>query len=131
MLDSKQVRTPVGTMWIDGSGLLWHKLDAGIVVRVEHAAAIRQVVAALTGGRPVRAVVDISGVEFANRAARDAFAQPIDDSNEVATAVVVGSSVARALGSLFLKLSRPSRPVRLFVDENEAAQWVASVPTPE
>ena len=131
MPDSEQVKTPVGTMWLDGNGLLWHKLDAGIVVEVEHAAGVRQATAALTGGRPTRAVVDISEVEFASRAARDAFAQPVDDSNEVATAVVVGSSVARALGTLFLKLSRPSRPVRLFLDVDEAAQWVASVPIPE
>ena len=131
MLGSKEIRTPVGAMWIDEGGLLWHRLDPGVVVRAEHAARIRQATAALTGGRPVRAVVDISGVEFANRSARDAFAQPLDESNEVATAVIVKSAVARALGTLFLKLSRPSRPVRLFLDETEGAEWVASVPLPE
>jgi hypothetical protein len=65
---------------------------------------------------------------FADRAARDAIASSIDDSDEVATAIIVGSAISRAMGTLFLKLSRPVRPVRLFLDEGEAARWVATVP---
>ena len=52
-------------------------------------------------------------------------ATSLDDSNEVATAVIVGSPISRALGTLFLKLSRPARPVKLFLDEEEAVRWVA------
>lgn len=84
-----------------------------------------EAVQTLTEGRPG---VNISGVQFADRAARDAFAKPIDDSNEVATAVIVKSAVSQAMGTLFLRLSRPARPVKLFVDEQEAARWVATVP---
>jgi len=115
-------------MWLDDSGLLWHRLDEGVTVRVEHAAGIREAVNEVSGGAPVRAVVDISGVMFADRAARDSMASSIDDSDEVATAVIVGSAIGRAMGTLFLKLSRPVRPVRLFLDEEEAARWVATVP---
>jgi len=125
---SEPIRTPIGMMWIDEAGLLRHRLDEGITVRAEHAAGIREAVAEVAAGAPVRAVVDISGVEFADRKARDALATSLDDSNEIATAVVVGSAVSQALGTLFLKLSRPSRPVKLFLDEAEAARWVATVP---
>lgn len=114
-------------MWMDEAGLLWHRLDEGVTVEPDHLDGIRSAVRELTNGAPVRAVVNISGLHFADRAAREAFARPIDDSNEVATAVVVGSAMARTLGALFLKLSRPARPVQLFVDEDEAARWVASV----
>jgi hypothetical protein len=115
-------------MWIDSTGLLRHRLDEGITVKAEHAAGIREAVQEVAGGSPIRAVVDISGVQFADRHARDAMATALDDSNEVATAVIVRSPISRALGTLFLKLSRPERPVRLFLDEEEAAQWVATVP---
>lgn len=115
-------------MWIDAAGLLWHRLDDGITVRAEHADAIRDAVIDLSDGAPVRAVVDVSGVKFADRQARDAIASSLDDSNEVATAIIVNSSISRALGTLFLRLSRPARPVRLFVDEDAAAKWVAEVP---
>jgi hypothetical protein len=125
---SEPIRTPIGMMWIDEAGLLRQRLDEGITVRAEHAAGIREAVAEVAAGAPVRAVVDISGVEFADRKARDALATSLDDSNEIATAVAVGSAVSQALGTLFLKLSRPSRPVKLFLDEAEAARWVATVP---
>lgn len=115
-------------MWLDDSGLLWHRLDHGVSVRVEHASGIREAVEHVSKGAPVRAVVDISGVQFADRAARDAMASVLDDSNEVATAIIVDSSISRAMGTLFLKLSRPKRPTRLFIGEREAATWVAGVP---
>jgi hypothetical protein len=115
-------------MWIDESGLLWHRLDDGVVVEVDHAPGIEAAVREVSRGMPVRAVVDISGVHFADRLARNAFARPVDDSNEIATAVIVGSSMSRVMGTLFLKLSRPARPVKLFLDEDEAARWVAAVP---
>jgi hypothetical protein len=117
-------------MWLDESGLLWHRLDEGVVVRVEHAAGIREAVERVSKGAPVRAVVDISGVQFADRDARDAMASALDGSNEIATAIIVDSAISRAMGTLFLKLSRPSRPVRLFIGEREAARWAAGIPIP-
>jgi hypothetical protein len=128
---SEPIRTPVGMMWVDETGLLWHRLDDGVTVRVEHAAGIRRAVQEVSNSAPVRAVVDVSGVQFADRDARDAIASSLDDSNEVATAVIVGSAISRALGTLFLKLSRPARPVRLFLDENDAANWARGVPAPD
>lgn len=124
---NRPVRTPVGVMWVDDADLLWHRLDTGITVRPEHAREVASAVDQLSGGRPVRAVVDISGVQFADRHARDAFSNTIDDSVEVATAIIVSTSISRMLGTLFLKLSRPARPVRMFLDEDEAAAWVAGV----
>lgn len=115
-------------MWIDDAGLLWHRLDEGVTVHAEHVDEVRESIQQLSNGEPVRAVVDISGVHFADRAAREAFSKPVDETNEVATAIVVRSAVARTMGALFVKLSRPARPVQLFFDEDEAARWVASVP---
>jgi hypothetical protein len=114
-------------MWIDEAGVLWHRLDTGITVRAEHAPEVASAVDQLSGGNRVRAVVDISGVQFADRQARDAFSNTIDHSVEVATAIIVNSSISRMLGTLFLKLSRPTRPVRMFLDNDEAAAWVAGV----
>lgn len=122
------IRTPVGMMWMDEAGLLWHRLDEGVTVYARHAPGIREAVRELSKGLPVRVVVDVSSIEFADREARDAIAASLDDSCEVATAVIVGSPISRALGTLFLKLSRPARPVRLFLDETDAARWVAAVP---
>ena len=120
------VRTPVGVMWVDEDGILWHRLDDGITVTADDATAVREAVLGLTGGEPIRALVDISGVGFADRKARDAFGSEWD-ANEIATAVVVGSAVSRTLGNLWLQLSKPARPVRLFSDHASALDWVKRV----
>ena len=117
------IKTSIGSMWIDTSGMLWHRLDAGVLVTADHAGETVAAVRRLTGGRPVPAVVDIRGAAFADRAARDGFAGDPDSSAELATALIVDKAFSKRLGNLFLQLSKPSRPVRMFTSEEEAAAW--------
>jgi hypothetical protein len=67
------VKTSIGTRWLDASGVLWHRLDPGVLVAAEHAKETVQAVIRLTGGNPTPSVVDIRGAAFADRAARDGF----------------------------------------------------------
>ncbi len=115
--------TPIGEMWLDDDGLLWHRLNPGVEVTAADAKATLAAMEDLTGGRAAPAVVDIRGVAFANRQARQFFSQDLDASPEIATALIVGSGPSRAMANLFLKLSRPARPVRSFTREEEAAAW--------
>lgn len=114
-------------MWVGADGILRHHLDEGIVVTEADAAGVWQKIVELCGTAPVRSVVDLSGVEFADRRARDAFSEPRAGANEVATAVVVGTLVSRTLGNMFLNLSKPERPVKLFTAESEALDWLRSL----
>ncbi|MDH3259940.1 MAG: hypothetical protein OEM84_03095 [Acidimicrobiia bacterium] len=120
---SGTVKTAIGTMWIDASGVLWHRLDAGVIVTGEHAKETLKAVHELTSGQPVPAVVDIRGTAFADRAARDGFAGDEETSAELATALIVDRAFSRRLGNLFLRMSKPARPVRMFTSEEEAAVW--------
>jgi hypothetical protein len=126
MSNAEHVKTPIGTMWLDETGVLWHRLDAGVAVTVEDAEATLAAVHSLTSGRPVPAIVDIRGAGFADRAARDGFAGDEDVSFEVATALIVDNSFSRQLGNLYLRWSTPNRPVRMFTSEDEAAVWARS-----
>jgi len=117
------VRTPIGTLSIDESGLLWHRLDSGVVVDVDAARQTVDAVRQITSGRAMPAVVDIRGVAFADKAARDGFAGDEHSSNELATALVVDKRFSKHLGNLFLRMSKPRRPVRMFTSEEEAAGW--------
>lgn len=110
-------------MWIDEFGVLWHRLDAGVVVTVEQAEETVQAVLRLTAGDPAPSVVDIRGAAFADRAARDAFAGDEEASAELATALIVDKAFSRRLGNLFLQMSKPTRPVRMFTSEEEATAW--------
>jgi hypothetical protein len=117
------VKTSIGTMWIDASGVLWHRLDPGVVVTAEHARETVQAVLRLTAGSPAPSIVDIRGAAFADRAARDGFAGDEDASAELATALIVDKAFSRRLGNLFLQMSKPKRPVRMFTSEEEATAW--------
>ena len=121
---SEVVKTSIGTMWIDASGVLWHRLDAGVLVTAGHAQETLQAVRRLTGGNPVPTIVDIRGAAFADRAARDGFAGDEETSAELATALIVDKAFSKRLGNLFLQMSRPQRPVRMFTSEEEAQGWV-------
>lgn len=116
-------RTPIGTIWLDEAGVLWHRLDPGVAVSFDDVQATFGVVRSLTGGKQVPAVVDIRGAAFADRAARDGFAGDEETSAEIATALIVDNAFSRRLGDLFLRWSTPERPVRMFTSEDEAAAW--------
>ena len=118
------MKTSIGTMWIDRSGVLWHRLDIGVLVTEEHAEETLQAVRELTGGKPVPAIVDIRGAAFADRAARDGFAGDDSTSVELATALIVDNAFSNRLANLYLKMSKPHRPVRMFTSEKEALVWV-------
>ena len=116
------MQTPIGEMWLDDDGLLWHRLDA-IVVRPEAARGVRAAVEQLTAGQPAPAVIDIRAIGYADADARDLFASSTDESFELATALIVDSSSSQAMARVFLDVNRPRRPVKVFTSEVEAAEW--------
>ncbi len=119
-----RVTTPIGEMWLDDRGLLWHRIEA-LVVTEQDAAAVRQAVAEVTGGRRVPALVDMRRVAYADADARKLFAASADEAFELATALLVDSRSSSAMADLFLRFTKPRRPVRIFTDESEAIQWAA------
>ena len=118
-------------MWIDDHGVLWHVVTTTETITAEDAFEVRRLVAELTGGHAVPAIIDIRAIGFADRRARDAFGDSADDSNETATALIVSSSASRTMAQVFLRISKPRRPVKVFVSEDKALEWVRTFLTPE
>lgn len=116
------LETPIGKMWLDDTGLLWHQVDA-LVVTPDEATKVREAVVRLTGGRSVPAIVDIRQVAYADPEARGLFAKSSDESLELATALIVDSTQSQSLGKIFLTITKPDRPVRMFTDPDDAADW--------
>jgi hypothetical protein len=112
--------TPLGEAWID-TGILWHRIRPNTVITEDQARASIADMANLVGDTHLPAIVDIRGVEFADKEARDVFANEVPF--EVATAIIVDSVVSKGLGNIYLKVSRPSRPTRLFTSETAAEEW--------
>lgn len=119
---SDVVTTPIGQMWLD-DGILVHEVTAFDVITPDDAHEVVAAVKRLTGGRPVVAVVDIRAVGYALPEARHAFAGSTEHSGEVATALVVSNPASQALARVFLALSRPERPIKVFTNPERALEW--------
>jgi hypothetical protein len=123
---AETIKTSIGTMWLDEAGLLWHRLDEGVSVSAQDVEETLAAVRSLTAGKRVPAVVDIRGAGFADRAARDGFAGDEETSWETATALIIDQAFSRRLGNLYLRWSKPDRPVRLFTSEEAAVAWATT-----
>ena len=119
------MKTPIGEMWLDDEGILWHRLDA-LVVSPRDAEQVRDAVIELTGGVAVPAVIDIRSIAYAERLTRAVFASSAEESNELATALIVSSTQSQVMASLFMNQTKPERPVELFTSEAEAVEWARS-----
>lgn len=80
------------------------------------------------GGQALRVLSDIRGLAGSDAASREVGSSDRATSLHIAAAVIVGSRVTRMIGNLFLTLSRPAFPTRLFSDEEAALSWLLSVP---
>lgn len=119
-----EVATPVGTMWM-ADGVLWHRLRPGAVIDAAAAAEVNRITVELTGGAQVPTVIDLRGVAFAEREARDLFAREGDVVESATALIVTPGTPAAALAELWLRHSDPSRPVAVVRSEEEAAEWAA------
>lgn len=122
-LDHAPLPTPIGRVWLS-QGIMHHRLDPGTTVTESLARLTVEQLADFAGGRRMPAVVDIRNVKFADRAARDVFSEDLEF--ESATAIVVSSGLTQSIGNLYLGISRPSRPTRLFISIDEATRWAGS-----
>lgn len=118
----KRRATPIGEMWMD-NGILWHQISTPHKITEDDARAVIDLVHELSEGQPRPAVVDMRAIGFATAAARKGFAGSPETSQELATALVVGSTSSRLMAETFLKLSRPGRPIAVFTDPTEAKDW--------
>jgi hypothetical protein len=119
-------KTPIGTAWIDDEGILWHRLDQQVRVTGDLARETTRALAELVGGRSVPAIVDIAGVQFADRAAHEVFAKLRSSVPQTATALIVRPDENPTSGVLAYQFSlrKPDRPVAVFEKEAEAVEWV-------
>ena len=117
---TEPVPTPIGQAWIE-SCVIHHHIADGTVVTESLAEKTVAKLAGFVGDRRLPAVVDIRGVTFADRAARDVFAR--DLGFELATALVVSSGFTKNLGNIYLRLSRPGRPTKMFNSSHEPTRW--------
>ncbi len=117
------VRVPAGSVRRESSGLVHLRLDDDTRLDKDTAADL---VAALDAFIPTPAplLVDISGVVWAEKEARDLIAGSHYAS---ARAILVHGSAAAVLAQLFENLHHPEVETRTFRDESKAREWLETL----
>jgi len=122
----KAKRTPIGEMRLVAPGVLLHRLNEGVVVTEADANLVKQATSELAAGKPVVIIVDMRGVAFAGRDARDVFKEGASGV-EVGTALLTDKGFSEKLAGLFTRYSEPTRPVEVFHTEPDAIAWAESI----
>jgi hypothetical protein len=118
------VEVRVGSIWLDGDGIVHVKLRPHVQIGLEEAREAIRTVSVVCGGKVTPAFVDMTAAMAINREARLYFAGEETAKVESAAALLIGSPLTRAIGNFFMGLNKPLIPTRLFTSEVEALAWL-------
>ena len=120
--DSGVITHPKLRMWLRPDGIVQVVLAPRAVIVLEDAIAATEAVTQLMGGRRSPMLVDLHDASRQDRAALREFARRGDVVSAIA--LIVGTPLSRMMGNLFVSMSKPLFPTRLFDNEASALAWL-------
>lgn len=123
---SRTMSTKQADLALGDDGILEYRYAPGSVVDLEFARAITRSAAELLGDdAPVPCLVEPGNVKELDREARTFFAEsPENQAVATKVALMVESPATRIIGNVFLKVSKPRIPTRMFQDRAAARAWL-------
>ena len=109
-------------MWLRPDGIVEVVWAPRSTARLEDARAALDAMAELTGGRRSPLLVDMRDTGAQDGPTRAAWASRADLVS--ATALIVDTPLSRIAGNLFINMSRPATPTRLFDSKDSALAWL-------
>ncbi|MCA9653074.1 MAG: hypothetical protein H6712_21890 [Myxococcales bacterium] len=123
---SRTLSSEHGELVYADDGVLEYRYAPGAVVDIEFARAIiREATGLLGNDAPVPSLVEPGNVKEFTREARTFFAESSENravSSKVA--LMVESPATRIIGNVFLRVSKPRIPTKLFGDRGAARAWL-------
>ncbi len=120
---SHEITHPKFRMWLRPDGIVQLVWEPHVRIGLEDALASTDGLTALVGGQRRPLLVDVHAAGTVDRLARMEWVRRGD--LVAAVAVIVTTSLGRMSGSIFLALSTPTPPTRLFGDEASAVAWLS------
>ena len=109
-------------IWLRPDGIVQVVLTSRATMVLEDVIAALEAMAQLTGGRRSPLLMDLHDVSPQDRSVRMEFARRGDLVSAVA--LIVDTPLSRVMGNLFINVSRPPMPTRLFDNEASALAWL-------
>ncbi len=112
--------------WRD-DGILRAEFVEGAYCELEDSVAAFRTYGELTDAPPYYLLADIRNLKGASSAARAHGSDPEFVAAVGGIAILVKGAVSRTIGNIFLRLTRPPYPSRMFTDEVAATLWLHRV----
>lgn len=113
--------------WMGEDGIARTKVKAGSEVKLEHAQENSVVVNGFYVDRKFPLLIDARGIKSITRDARNFFTTNGRQTNTLAFAIIIDSSVSKVVGNFFLGINKPAVPTKLFLDESNAVEWLSKL----
>nr|WP_294859963.1 hypothetical protein [uncultured Fluviicola sp.] len=110
--------------WMGEDGIARTKVKPGSEVKIEHAQENSVVVNGFYADRKFPLLIDARGIRSITRDARNFFTTNGRDTNTLAFAIIIDSSVSKVVGNFFLGINKPAVPTKLFSDDVGAIEWL-------
>ena len=121
---AKVFHTSIAKVWLDDNGIcravLAQKAEVGLRETKEFFELQKQVL----GKQRAPVLFDMRQIYSSSGEARTYAAQHAQGLQATAIAILDNSSLGHILGNLFIKLSKPHFPTKLFSREGDALEWL-------
>jgi len=116
--------TRIATLWQDREGLGRVVFKDNAIVDLESIREYSEAVIRGCQGKKLAVLLDIRGIKYVEREARNEFSKGPPGAMTKAVAVVIRSVSQRILTRFFLLINKPDFPMKVFRDEKKALKWV-------
>lgn len=117
------IDTRTAQIWLEDNGIMYLVYKPGaennLKDAIHHTTAFRRV----NGGKKRPVLVDMRNLVAADRESRE-YGSGAETACVVSAVAGVTSLLSQVIGNLFISISRPSFPVKLFTSKDEAVEWL-------
>ena len=115
--------------WAEDSGIIWLRFKETGEHGIDEAKQVVDAHEQISGPVRARVMSDLRGLKTgADRHARAYYISPPAARYKLCMAMLVDGPLQTIIGIIFVRLSRPPYPTKLFTDEGAARDWLQSFP---
>jgi NADH:ubiquinone oxidoreductase subunit C len=120
----RTIHTKVAEVSLREQGLIHARAFANTELDLVDAREYLDAVMYLSEELPYTVVLDMTGVTYSSKEAREWLSETCSRRGlTVCTAIIAQSYASKIIANLAITVSRPSFPMQIFDDENEALRW--------
>ena len=123
-MKSEVVETRSYKMWLDENHITHEVFKNGVEITSDDVVEMLEIRKKLIKGRKGPILADIRHIKSVSKEARDFGNNEEGISITTAFGILIGAPISRMIGNLFIGVTKPPYPTRLFTEEDKAIEWL-------